>query len=183
MAIRYVVFDRFDTLRQVCPTFLLVRATFTGEKLLRATFTEKKLLQATCIFTEIKLQKIESFLCKTGAHFSQYSGNLSPKVGEEQKKSSTPQIGADFGQYFGNLTPNVDEDQIIKKKVFAANPQWFRHSMQIRLFICHKIVSLSMRKPTSQKDLAGHGLGSPALQLVAAETKISDQLQKTAKSI
>ena len=86
MAIRHVVLDRFDTLRQACPTVLLVRATFTGEKLLRATFTEKKLLQATCMFTEIKLQKIESFLCKTGAHFSQYSGNLSPKVGEEQKK-------------------------------------------------------------------------------------------------
>ena len=66
----------FELLDQGCPTFLLVRATFTGEKLLRAT----------CIFTKIKLQIIASLLYKIGAHFGQYFGYLSPKVGENQKK-------------------------------------------------------------------------------------------------
>ena len=42
---------------QACPTFLLVRATFTGEKLLRATW----------IFTKIKLQVIARLLYKFGA--------------------------------------------------------------------------------------------------------------------
>ena len=51
---------------QGCPTFLLVLATFTGEKLLRAT----------CIFTKIKLQIIASLLYKIGAHFGQYFGYL-----------------------------------------------------------------------------------------------------------
>ena len=60
-----------------CPTFLLVRSTFTGEKLLRAT----------CIFTKIKLQIIASLLCKIGAHFGQHFGYLSQKLGEDQKKS------------------------------------------------------------------------------------------------
>ena len=46
-------------IEQVCPTFLLVRATFPEEKLLRAT----------CIFTKIKLQIIASLLHKIGAHF------------------------------------------------------------------------------------------------------------------
>ena len=61
---------------QGCPTFLLVRATFTG----------KKLLRATCIFTKIKLQIIASLLYKIGAHFGQYLGYLSQKLGEDQKK-------------------------------------------------------------------------------------------------
>ena len=65
-------------LRQGCPTFLLERATFTGEKLLRAT----------CIFTKIKLQILASLLYKIGAHFGQYFGYLSPKVGEDQKKTN-----------------------------------------------------------------------------------------------
>ena len=59
-----------------CPTFLLVRATFTEEKLLRAT----------CIFTKIKLQIIASLLYKIGAHFGQYFWYLSQKLGEDQKK-------------------------------------------------------------------------------------------------
>ena len=61
---------------QGCPIFLLVRATFTGEKLLRAT----------CIFTKIKLQIIASLLYEIGAHFGQYFGYLSQKVGEDQKR-------------------------------------------------------------------------------------------------
>ena len=51
-----------NTLDYGCPTFLRVRATFTGEKLLRAT----------CIFTKIKLQIIASLLYNIGAHFGQY---------------------------------------------------------------------------------------------------------------
>ena len=46
------------------PTFLLVRATFTGEKLLRDS----------CIFTNIKLQIIASLLYKISAHIDQYYG-------------------------------------------------------------------------------------------------------------
>ena len=48
-------------MEQACPTFLLVRATFMGEKL----------LWATCIFTKIKLQMIASLLHKfsTDTHF------------------------------------------------------------------------------------------------------------------
>ena len=61
---------------QGCPTFLLVRATFTG----------KKLLRATCIFTKNKLQIIASLLYKIGAHFGQYFGYLSQKLGEDQIK-------------------------------------------------------------------------------------------------
>ena len=61
---------------QGCPTFLLVRATFTGEKLLRAA----------CIFTKIKLQIIASLLYKIGAHFGQYFGYQFQKLGEDQKK-------------------------------------------------------------------------------------------------
>ena len=64
---------------QGCPTFLLVRATFTGEKLLRAT----------CIFTKIKLQIIASLLYKIGAHFGQYFGYLSQNLGEDQKKKKS----------------------------------------------------------------------------------------------
>ena len=63
-------------LNQGCPTFSLVRATFTGEKLLRAT----------CIFAKIKLQIIASLLYKIGAHFSQYFEYLSPQVSEDEKK-------------------------------------------------------------------------------------------------
>ena len=70
------VLKNFELLNQGCPTFLLVRATFTVEKLLRAT----------CIFTKIKLQIIASLLYKIGAHFGQYFGYLSPKVSEDQKK-------------------------------------------------------------------------------------------------
>ena len=91
---------------QGCPTFLLIRATFTGEKL----------LQATCIFTKIKLRIIASLLYKIGAHFGQYFGYLSPKVNEDQKKRSSPQIGADFRQCYGNLSQKVGEDQKKKKK-------------------------------------------------------------------
>ena len=61
---------------QGCPTFLQVRPTFAGEKLLRAT----------CIFTKIKLQIIASLLHKIGAHFGQYFGYLSQKLGEDHKK-------------------------------------------------------------------------------------------------
>ena len=86
---------------QGCPTFLLVRATFTEEKLLRAT----------CIFTKIKLQIIASLSYKIGAHFGQYFGYLSQKLGKDQKKSSLPQNGADFCQYYGNLSQKVGEDQ------------------------------------------------------------------------
>ena len=71
---------------QGCPSFLLVGATFTGEKLLRAT----------CIFAKSKLQIIASLLYKIGAHFGQYYGNLSQKQGEDQKKRSSPQIRTDF---------------------------------------------------------------------------------------
>ena len=91
---------------QGCPTFLLVRSTFTGEKLLRAT----------CIFTKIKLQKIASLFYKVSAHFGQYFGYLSQKLGEDQKKRSSPQIGADFGQYHGNLSQKVGKDPPPKKK-------------------------------------------------------------------
>ena len=62
---------------QGCPTFLLVRATFTREKL----------LQATCIFAKIKLQTIASLLYKIGAHFGFYVGYLSLKVSEDRKKN------------------------------------------------------------------------------------------------
>ena len=68
--------DKLYALWQVCPTFLPIRATFTGEKLLRAT----------CIFTKIKLQIIASLLYKIGAHFGHYFGYLSPIVSEDQKK-------------------------------------------------------------------------------------------------
>ena len=61
---------------QACPTFLLVQATFTLEKLMRAIG----------IFTTIKLQIIASLLHKIGAHFGLYFGALFPKVGEDQKK-------------------------------------------------------------------------------------------------
>ena len=57
-----------------------------GRKLIAGHIYDKKFLRATCIFTEIKLQKIEGFLRKTGVHFSQYPRNLFPKVGEEQQK-------------------------------------------------------------------------------------------------
>ena len=89
---------------QGCPTFLLVRATFPGEKLLRAT----------CVFAKSKLQIIASLLYKIGALFGQYCGNLSQKEDEDQKKRSSPQIGADFHQCSGNLSQNEGEDQ--KKK-------------------------------------------------------------------
>ena len=75
-------YNRTNTLnivQQGCPTFLLVRVTFTGEKLLRAT----------CIFTKIKLQIIASLLYKIGAHFGQNFGNLSQKVVEDQRKKFT----------------------------------------------------------------------------------------------
>ena len=65
-----------NPLQQACSTFLLVRATFTGEKLLRAI----------CVFTKIKFQLIASFMYKIGVHFGQYFRNLSPKVGEDLKK-------------------------------------------------------------------------------------------------
>ena len=68
---------------QGCPTFLLVRAIFTGEKLLRAT----------CIFTKIKLQIIASLWYKIGAHFGQYFGYLSQKLGEDQKKKKKKKKG------------------------------------------------------------------------------------------
>ena len=72
---------------QNCPTFLLVRPTFAGEKL----------LEATCIFTKIELQIIASLLYKIGAHFSQYFGYLSQKLGEDHKKKrSLLQIRTDF---------------------------------------------------------------------------------------
>ena len=97
-------------LNEDCSAFLLVRATFT----------EEKLLWATCIFINTKLQIIASLLYKICAHFGQYIETMSPKVGEDQTKRSSPQIGADSGQYYGNLSPKVGED--LKKKVFAANP-------------------------------------------------------------
>ena len=85
----YILYYRAFGLGQGCPTFLLVRATFMGVKLLRAT----------CIFTKIKLQIIASLLYKIGAHFCEYFGYLSPKVGEDQKKKrSSPQIRTDFGK-------------------------------------------------------------------------------------
>ena len=61
---------------QGCPTFLLVRATFTGEKVLWAMHN----------FTKIKLQIIASLLYKIGARFGQYFEYLPPKVNEDQKK-------------------------------------------------------------------------------------------------
>ena len=99
---------------QGCPTFLLVRPTFAGEKLLRATY----------IFTKIKLQIIASLLYKIGAHFGQYFGYLSQKLGEDHKK----------------------------KKVFATNPNWFRENQteegfDLDLFISQKMLS----KPFHEK--------------------------------
>ena len=55
-----------NPLQQPYPTFLLVRATFTGENLLRAI----------CIFTKIKFQLIASFMYKIGAHFGQYQESV-----------------------------------------------------------------------------------------------------------
>ena len=53
-----------------------------GRKVIAGHFYGEKLLRATCIFTKIKLQIIASLLYKIGAHFSQYYGNLCPKVDE-----------------------------------------------------------------------------------------------------
>ena len=87
-----LIIEKFGfRLMQGCPTFLLIPATFTGEKLLRAT----------CIFTKIKLQIITSLLYEIGAHCGQYFGCLSQKVGEDQKKKKkrpSPQIRTDFGR-------------------------------------------------------------------------------------
>ena len=90
---------------QGCPTFLLVRATFTGEKLLRAT----------CIFTKIKLQIIASLLYKIGAHFGQYFGYLSQKLGEDQKKKGLRRKSM-LISVSRNLSQKVGEDQKKKKK-------------------------------------------------------------------
>ena len=46
----------------------------------------RKVIAATCIFTKIKLQIIASLLYKIGAHFGQYFGYLSQKLGGDQKK-------------------------------------------------------------------------------------------------
>ena len=61
------------TTDQAWPTLLL----------LRSTFTQEKLLQVTCITTKIKLQMIPRLLYKIGANFNLYYGNLSKKVGED----------------------------------------------------------------------------------------------------
>ena len=82
-----VFFAAYVLLRHACPTFLLVRTTFTVKKLLRNIFTEEKLFRATCSFTKIKLQIIASLSYKIGAHFGQYFRDLSPKVGEDQNKN------------------------------------------------------------------------------------------------
>ena len=84
----FLIARQENPLQQACPTFLLVRATFTGEKL----------LPATCVFTKIKFQLIASFMYKIGVHFGQYLRNLSPKVGEDLKKTSLWQIRSNFGK-------------------------------------------------------------------------------------
>ena len=60
-------------IEHACPTFLLVWAAFT----------EEKLLQATCTFTKIKLQITANLLHKIDAHFGYYFEDLFPKVGED----------------------------------------------------------------------------------------------------
>ena len=87
-----------------------------------------------------------------------------------KKKRSSPQIGADFGQYYGNLSQKVGEDQN-KKKGFRPgisslfSPQIrteFGRTKQKKILVWNFLfprkckVSLSMRKSTAKKDLAGH---------------------------
>ena len=76
----------------------------------------EKLLRVTYIFATSKLQVIASLLYKIGAHVGQYFGYLSPKVSEDQKKRSLPQIRADFCLYYGNLSQKEGEDPPPQKK-------------------------------------------------------------------
>ena len=118
------------TLIQGSPTFLLVRATFTGEKLLRAK----------SIFAKSKLQIIASLLYKIGALFGQYFGYLSPKVREGQKKKV---FAANRCWFWSVLRESVPKRRWRpkKKKVFVANPNWLREYQTkecfgLDLFIC-----------------------------------------------
>ena len=114
----------YKSIDKGCPTFLLVRATFTEEKLLRAT----------CIFAKIKVQIFASLLYEIGAHFGQYFGYLSKSKWRPKKKRSSPQIGAYFRQYFEYLSQKVSEDQKIglrrKSELISEKPNrrrfWFR---------------------------------------------------------
>ena len=111
-------------LNQSCPTFLLVRATFTGEKL----------SHATCIFAKSKLQIIARLLHKVGAHFGQYYGNLSQKEGEDQKKKKKGLRSRSvlISVSVTGICPKEGGDQ--KKKVLAANPNWCREYQNKRRF-------------------------------------------------
>ena len=123
---------------------------------------------------------IASLLYKMGAYFGQYFGNLFPKVREDQNKKKG--LRRKSVLILDTITGICPQKQVkTKKKVFAANSNWFWETQTEgfgldRLFICHKMVGLSMRKSTSQKHLtghtkqlhdqmwpAGHGLGIPDL--------------------
>ena len=87
---------------------------------------EKSLLRATCIFTKIKLQIIASLLYKIGGSLWPVFRVSVPKPRWRPKKK--------------------------KKKVFAANPNWFRENQTeegfgLDLFISQKMLS----KPFHEK--------------------------------
>ena len=117
---------------------------FTGT-VVRAIFTGEKLLRATCIFAKSKLQTIASLLYKIGAHFSQYYGNLSLKKGEDQKKKTGLRRKLVLISF--SITEICPKKKVkTKKKVFAANPHWFRkyqtkEGFGLDLFICRKMLS------------------------------------------
>ena len=93
----------------------------------------RKVIAGHMHFSKIKLQIIASLLYKIGAHFGQYYGHLTQKVGADQKK-----------------------------KVFVTNPNWFwenqtEEGFGLDLFICQKMLSNPFQEEINrEKDLAGH---------------------------
>ena len=61
---------------------------------------------------------------KIGAHFGQYFGYLSPKVSEDKKKKSLRRKSVLISVSITEICP--EKKVKTKKKIFAANPNWFR---------------------------------------------------------
>ena len=120
-------------LEQGCPIFLLVRATFTGEKLLRAK----------CIFTKIQLQIIASLLYKNWCSLWPVFWVSFPKISDDKKKV----FAANRCWFLSVFWVSVPKSKWRpKKKVFAPNQIWFRENQTeegfgLDLFICQKMLS------------------------------------------
>ena len=114
------------------PTFLLVQATFTGEKLLRAT----------CIFTKIKLQIIASFLYWNLWSLWPVFRVSVPKTRWKLKKKVFAANRCCFRSVLRESVPKSRWRP--KKKVFIANPNWFRENQSEEGFGLHLFISQKM---------------------------------------